>query len=48
LTGAFASVTLALDEPGNLNDRTWIDLNTSRERAEELLKHRTYQADELS
>jgi hypothetical protein len=46
ITGAFSWAAAGLDEPGHRRDRTWMDLNTSRERAEELLKHRVYQVDE--
>lgn len=42
LTGAFTWATIGLDEPGQRRDRTWIDFNTSREQAEELLKDRIY------
>jgi hypothetical protein len=40
ITGAFSWAAIGLDEPGHRRDRTWMDLNISRERAEELLKHR--------
>jgi hypothetical protein len=46
LTGAFSWAAVGLDEPGRRRDRTWLDLNMSRERAEEQLKHRVYQVDE--
>jgi len=46
LTGAFTWATVGLDEPGHRRDRMWIDLNCSRDRAEELLKHRIYHVDE--
>lgn len=42
LTGAFTWATVGLDKPGQRRDRTWIDLNTSRDQAEELLKDRIY------
>jgi hypothetical protein len=41
ITGAFSWAAVGLDEPGHRRDRTWMDLNISRERAEELLKHRS-------
>jgi hypothetical protein len=46
LTGAFTWAAVGLDEPGHRRDRTWIDVNTSREQAEELLKHRIYRLSE--
>lgn len=47
ITGAFSwAAAVGLDELGHRRDRTWMDLNISRERAEELLKHRVYQVDE--
>jgi hypothetical protein len=45
LTGAFTWAAVGLDQPGHRRDRTWIDLNTSRELAEELLKYRIYHLD---
>lgn len=47
LTGAFSWVVVGLDRPGNQHGRTWLDLGMSRERAEELLRDRVYQADEI-
>jgi len=46
ITGAFSWAAVGLDEPGQRRDRTWMDLDISRERAEELLKHRVYQVGE--
>jgi hypothetical protein len=46
LAGAFSWAAVGLDEPGHRRDRTWIDLNISREQAAELLKQRLYQVGE--
>jgi hypothetical protein len=46
ITGVFSWVAVGLHEPGHRRDRTWMDLNLSRERAEALLKQRVYQVDE--
>jgi hypothetical protein len=48
LTGAFTWATVGLDQAGDRRDRTWIDFNTSRERAEELLNYRIHHVDEPS
>jgi hypothetical protein len=42
LTGAFTWVAVGLDQPGHRRDRTWIDLNTTREQAQELLNDRIH------
>jgi hypothetical protein len=44
LTGAFTWAAVGLDEPGLRRDRTWLDVNIARAQAEELLKHRIYEA----
>jgi hypothetical protein len=46
LTGAFSWAAVGLDRPDGRRDRTWLDLGMSRERAEELLRHRVYHVDE--
>jgi hypothetical protein len=47
LTGAFSWVAIGLDRSGVRRDRTWLDLGMSRERAEELLRERVHQVDEI-
>jgi hypothetical protein len=47
LTGAFSWAAVGLDRPGGRRDRTWLDLGMSREHAEELLRHRVHQVDEV-
>jgi len=46
LTGAFTWAVAGLDQPGHRRDRTWIDLHTTREQAEELLNYRVRHLDE--
>jgi len=46
LTGAFTWAVTGLDQPGHRRDRTWIDLHTTREQAEELLDYRIHHLDE--
>jgi hypothetical protein len=48
LTGAFTWVADRLDDPQRRRDRTWFDVNIGRAQAEELLKHRIYEADATS
>jgi hypothetical protein len=47
LTGAFSWAVGGLDRPGSRRDRTWLDLGMSRASAEELLRRRVYQVDEV-
>jgi hypothetical protein len=47
LTGAFSWAAVGLDQSGGRRDRTWLDLGMSRARAEELLRHRVHQVDEV-
>lgn len=46
LTGALTWATVGADEPGQRRDRTWIDFNTPREQAQELLNDRIYHVGE--
>lgn len=48
LTGAFTWAAVQLDDPRLRRDRTWFDVNIDRAQAEELLKHRIYEADATS
>jgi hypothetical protein len=44
LTGALTWAAVGLDDPQLRRDRTWLDVNIDRAQAEELLKHRIYEA----
>jgi hypothetical protein len=43
LTGALTWATAGLDDPNLRRDRTWLDVNITRDQAEELLKNRIHQ-----
>lgn len=47
LAGAFSWAAVGLDRPGGRRDRTWLDLGVSRDRAEELLRHRVHEVGEV-
>lgn len=47
LIGAFSWAAVGLDQPGGRRDRNWLDLGMSRTRAEELLRDRVHQVDEV-
>lgn len=47
LTGAFSWAVAGLDRSGGRRDQTWLDLGMSRARAEEQLRQRTHQVDEV-
>ncbi len=46
ITGVITWAAVGLDIPGSRRDRVWLDFGMSRERAEELLQQRVYEAGE--
>lgn len=45
LIGALSWTAVGLDEPQSRRDRAWLDVNITRDQAEELLRTRIYQVD---
>jgi hypothetical protein len=43
LTGMLTWAAVGLDDPQLRRDRTWFDMNITRDQAEEFLKHRIYE-----